>query len=191
MHSGQALTDEDRVPWLERIQSAVHQWRKTGKKIVFACSGLRRKYRLVLSEELQPAQLLAPSPDAGHRQSTVPAPSATAFSPFYPSPLYMFLLTAPRAVLMERIRARKGHYFPASLLQSQLDTLEPPQDDEDVMTVDVSMPKELVVELLVNSIMRRHRGGQIGEHVHAVVTPDTVQQAMKEPVLPNPFTSAL
>ncbi len=39
-------------------------------------------------------------------------------------------LTAPREVLAERLRVRQGHYMPASLLDSQLSTLEPLGPDE-------------------------------------------------------------
>lgn len=39
-------------------------------------------------------------------------------------------LVAPAAVLADRLAARRGHYMPASLLDSQLATLEPLQDDE-------------------------------------------------------------
>ncbi len=39
-------------------------------------------------------------------------------------------LDVPVDVLRERLRARRGHYMPASLLDSQLATLEPLQPDE-------------------------------------------------------------
>ena len=161
---------------------------------MFACSGLRKKYRLVLTEE-QPAQsILDPAnPSATHTQSTSPAPpaTATAFSPFNPSPLYMFLLHAPQPTLMARISARKGHYFPAALLQSQLDTLEWPGKDEDVMAVDVSMEKAEVVEVLVAAIVKQHKGGEIGSHLHSFVSEDNVREVLKEPVPMNPFSSSL
>ena len=146
----------------------------------------------MLAEELPASAIL--SSDAGeaqHAPSSELPPSATAFSPFYPSPLYMFLLTAPPAVLLQRISARKGHYFPASLLQSQLDDLQWPGEDEDVMAVDVSMPKQQVVEILVNAIVRRHRGGEVGEHVSSFIDHSSAAEATKEPVLLNPFQSAL
>jgi gluconokinase len=38
--------------------------------------------------------------------------------------------TATRTLLAARLAARTGHYMPPSLLQSQLDTLEPPGADE-------------------------------------------------------------
>ena len=49
------------------------------------------------------------------------------------------------ALLEQRMRARAGHYMPASLLQSQLDTLEPPQADEAALTLDISADAEALV----------------------------------------------
>lgn len=159
---------------------------------IFACSGLKKKYRLVLTEELPAQSILDPStPAAHHAQSTSDASPATAFTPFNPSPLYMFLLHAPPAVLMARITARKGHYFPPQLLQSQLDTLEWPGSDEDVMVVDVSMSKEAVVAVLVAAVVKQHKGGEIGSHLHSVVTEENVREVLSEPVPMNTFTSSL
>ena len=39
-------------------------------------------------------------------------------------------LDPPRPVLEQRMQNRRGHFMPASLLDSQIDTLEPLQDDE-------------------------------------------------------------
>jgi gluconokinase len=39
----------------------------------------------------------------------------------------------PATLLRERVETRTGHFMPASLLQSQLDTLEPPGADEQVL----------------------------------------------------------
>lgn len=53
------------------------------------------------------------------------------------------------ALLTQRLNERKGHYMPPSLLQSQLDTLEPPTADETVFTADVAQPPpQLVAQLL-------------------------------------------
>ena len=40
-------------------------------------------------------------------------------------------------VLGRRMAGRSGHYMPPSLLTSQLATLEPPQGDEDAITLDI------------------------------------------------------
>lgn len=45
-------------------------------------------------------------------------------------------------VLAQRMATRQGHYMPASLLQSQLDTLEPPGDDEHPIRLDLAAPPE-------------------------------------------------
>jgi gluconokinase len=45
-------------------------------------------------------------------------------------------LEVGRAELERRLAVRRGHYMPASLLDSQLAALEPPQADEDVITVN-------------------------------------------------------
>ncbi|MEU6076354.1 gluconokinase [Micromonospora sp. NPDC047074] len=48
-------------------------------------------------------------------------------------------------VIRERLAQRAGHYMPASLLESQLATLEQPDPDESVLVLDVSLtPEELV-----------------------------------------------
>ncbi|HEX3615816.1 MAG TPA: gluconokinase [Solirubrobacteraceae bacterium] len=51
-----------------------------------------------------------------------------------PQVLFVYL-SVPRVELERRMRNRRGHYMPASLLASQLDTLEPPRDDESALTV--------------------------------------------------------
>jgi len=54
-------------------------------------------------------------------------------------PRAVFLhLTAPRRIVAERLARRDGHFMPASLLDSQLQTLEPLAEDEPGATVDVS-----------------------------------------------------
>ncbi|SDT71556.1 gluconate kinase, SKI family [Jiangella sp. DSM 45060] len=51
--------------------------------------------------------------------------------------------------LAERMRRRKGHFMPPSLLQSQLDTLEPLQPDEDGVRVAAEgRPDDVVAEAL-------------------------------------------
>jgi gluconokinase len=46
------------------------------------------------------------------------------------------VLEVPRPVLEARIRGREGHYMPASLLDSQLETLESPAPGERVTVLD-------------------------------------------------------
>ena len=54
---------------------------------------------------------------------------------------FVHLLGSP-ALLGQRLAARTGHYMPASLLASQLDTLEAPAEDERAVTLDASLAPE-------------------------------------------------
>ena len=48
------------------------------------------------------------------------------------------------ALLAQRMEARTGHYMPASLLASQLETLEPPEPDEHAITFNAALPPEQI-----------------------------------------------
>lgn len=63
-------------------------------------------------------------------------------------------LVAPPDLLAERIAGRRGHYMPASLLDSQLDTLEPLADDEPGVTVDVRQGSAAVVADVLQALGR-------------------------------------
>jgi gluconokinase len=54
-------------------------------------------------------------------------------------------LQGSRDLLAERMSARQGHFMPSSLLESQLDTLEPLQPDEDGIALDVARSPDDVV----------------------------------------------
>ena len=58
-------------------------------------------------------------------------------------------LHAPKAVLAERVAKRKHKYMPASLLDSQLATLEPPRD---AIAIDVTAKPEDSVEAIVQAL---------------------------------------
>lgn len=65
------------------------------------------------------------------------------------APLRFVHLHGDRALLAARIAARTDHFMPASLLDSQLATLEPPSPEEAVMALDVgATPAELVAACL-------------------------------------------
>ena len=49
--------------------------------------------------------------------------------------LRMILLDPPEATLRERLAKRQGHFMPASLLASQLATLERPEPDEPIVVL--------------------------------------------------------
>lgn len=58
-------------------------------------------------------------------------------------------LAGERALIEARMRARPGHYMPASLLDSQLRTLEPLQPDEAGLTLDLQEDLEMLVQRIL------------------------------------------
>jgi gluconokinase len=48
----------------------------------------------------------------------------------------MVFLAVDRQVIVRRLAARHGHFFPGQLLSTQFDALEPPQPDERVLTIE-------------------------------------------------------
>ena len=52
-------------------------------------------------------------------------------------PLYFVYLEGSKTLLASRMGARKGHFMPPSLLDSQLQTLEAPTGEPGVVTVDI------------------------------------------------------
>lgn len=65
-----------------------------------------------------------------------------------PDLLFVHLTGAPE-LLARRTRQRTGHYMPASLLPSQLQTLEPPDRDERALTVDVRASPQAIVKSIL------------------------------------------
>lgn len=111
MAAGKPLTDEDRWPWLDRLNGELRTREARGESAVLACSALKQAYRDRLSRGLAHWKLV--------------------------------FLHASFEVLSRRMEERKHKYMPASLLQSQFATLEPPAD---AIKIDVAEPFERCVE---------------------------------------------
>lgn len=76
----------------------------------------------------------------------------------HPSVQFVHLI-APEPLIGERIGARTGHYMPASLLESQLRTLEPLADDEPGVAVDSTADPASVAESALERLGIRGEGG--------------------------------
>jgi gluconokinase len=61
-------------------------------------------------------------------------------------------LTAPPAVLRDRLRHRPDHFAGVSLLDSQLSALEPPRD---ALTLDATLPVGRLVDAVIADLSRR------------------------------------
>jgi len=55
-------------------------------------------------------------------------------------------------VLARRLAARRGHFMPPALLDSQLETLEPPTLDENPIIVSIASPKDDNVERIAKAL---------------------------------------
>ena len=65
-------------------------------------------------------------------------------------------LAADAQLLTHRMETRLGHFMPASLLPSQLTTLEPLAADEDGIVIDASRP---IAEIVGEAVARLNLGG--------------------------------
>ena len=60
-------------------------------------------------------------------------------------------LSGSREVIAARMAARKGHYMPVALLDSQFATLEPPGPDE-ALTVSIDQPLSRLIDSLLPAL---------------------------------------
>ena len=121
MSKGIPLTDEDRMPWLDRIGEKIKASLEKGEGIIVSCSALKRIYR----DRLRTA--------AGGN-------------------LFFVYLEGSKALLTKRMAERKGHFMPASLLESQLATLEVPTGEQGVVTVDIDDTVEGIAVTALKSL---------------------------------------
>ncbi len=118
MASGQALNDIDREPWLDRLNGLMRGWFDAGQGGVLACSALKESYRQTLS---------AGMPDGAVQ--------------------FVLLDGSPELIGM-RLAMRKHEFMNAGLLDSQLKTLEKPEDGYAV--VNDRAPAAVVDEILTH-----------------------------------------
>jgi carbohydrate kinase (thermoresistant glucokinase family) len=126
MVAGIPLTDVDRWPWLRILADEVGRRHQQDAGTVLACSALRREYRDVL-------RAAAP-----------------------PDESFVILLDADKTTLRSRLEHRRGHYMPASLLESQLATLESLEPDESGVVLDAMQPERAVVAEALAAVRARH-----------------------------------
>ena len=72
----------------------------------------------------------------------------------FASDVRFVMLSVEHDVVAARVRARHGHFMPATLVDSQFADLEPLGPDEPGITVDATMPLEAIVEEIVDRVLR-------------------------------------
>ena len=125
MGAGVALTDADRLGWLQQVAQQLANATAQACGVVVACSALKRGYRDLLRNA---------APD-----------------------LRFVHLSGERDLLERRLASRQGHYMPSALLQSQLDTLEGPADEENAITIDIDAEPARLVAQLVQRLQEKTR----------------------------------
>jgi gluconokinase len=118
MREGVPLTDAQRAAWLATLSRLIARHVRDRQPLVLACSALGRAHREALLADV-------PDPDA----------------------VGLVYLRAERPVLTERLERRREHFFPPSLLESQLAAHEPPMpsDAVRVLELDASRPVDALV----------------------------------------------
>ncbi|XP_033828957.1 probable gluconokinase [Periophthalmus magnuspinnatus] len=130
MARGEALTDQDRFPWLLRLHEVIERERCCGGNALVACSALKRLYRQIL---LYGTRAFTCSQSGSQQEVPPPPPLPPACSD-----ICFLFLHGDYHVIYQRLASRKGHYMKAILLRSQFDTLEPPSDEENVLSLDIT-----------------------------------------------------
>jgi ribose 5-phosphate isomerase A len=64
-------------------------------------------------------------------------------------------LRGGRDLMAEHVAGRQGHFMPASLLRSQIDTLEEPDPSEDPLTVEVAAPPGQIADEIIRRLSGR------------------------------------
>jgi gluconokinase len=67
----------------------------------------------------------------------------------------LMYLRGSQALIAERMKARKGHFMPPALLDSQFATLEAPGPDERAIVVDIGGSAEMIVADAVRLLQER------------------------------------
>ncbi|KAJ7217731.1 P-loop containing nucleoside triphosphate hydrolase protein [Mycena pura] len=171
MAAGRPLTDADREPWLHAIRNTaerlvadqsvsgpargdVAKGTETGSPtphasgVVVACSALRRAYRDILRGFDVGAG--GADPDAQGARTVLPT--------------YFVFIDGSREVLLERMLKRNGHFMKATMLDSQLTTLEDPRSEEGVVVLSVQDTTQTQVEKAVGAL-KAFRQGYKDDHV--------------------------
>ena len=67
--------------------------------------------------------------------------------------IHFVYLEGSKNLIEQRLESRKGHYFPASLLASQLETLEPP---ENAFTISITQTPQAIVEMIMKTLLNQN-----------------------------------
>ncbi|GBB97173.1 hypothetical protein RclHR1_02930022 [Rhizophagus clarus] len=129
MKSGIPLNEEDREPWLNAVKNKFINVSKISTKpyIFVACSALKYNYR----------EHLRDVPDNENIK------------------VWFIYLKGSKELLQQRIVERKDHFMKLNMLESQLNTLEEPNQDSEgrIIVVDISKEPDKIKEEILEKIL--------------------------------------
>lgn len=110
----------------------MHSWYKYNQDGILACSALKKAYRRVLL--------------TGNKSEVTSELENNCL---------LVLLHGPADTLAARLTARKGHFMPSSMLESQLSQLEIPDDKEQSIECNITKPIDRIVSQIIDRIKLR------------------------------------
>ncbi len=119
MRNGMPLTDEDRAPWLARLNELAKSASGAGQSIIIGCSALKARYREQLAADIDAMRFV--------------------------------FLKGSQDLIAQRLAARRGHFMPPGLLDSQFAALEEPAD---AIVVSIDRTPAAIVEEIVGAMGR-------------------------------------
>jgi len=128
MAKGIPLTDNDRWDWLITLREQAVKQLQSSNSVIVTCSALKHKYRDVIRV-------------ANYEHPTVQ--------------IHFIYLKVDEHTLQGRVAAREGHYMKEGMVHSQMTALEEPDEEWDVLPVDVRNDKEAVQRTALETVRRK------------------------------------
>jgi gluconokinase len=118
MSAGEALNDDDRLPWLQSMARDIRAWADNDVVAVISCSALKKSYRKILSGNHANVRFVH--------------------------------LHGEADIVRKRMSKRLDHFMPTSLIESQIATLEMPDDNEKIFHVDIAQAPETIADIIIS-----------------------------------------
>ena len=122
------LTDAERWDWLIALREEAIRQLQHSNSVIVTCSALKHKYRDVIRV-------------ANYEHPTVQ--------------IHFIYLRVDEMTLQQRVAARQGHYMKAGMVHSQMTALEEPDEEWDVMSIDVRNAKDEVQRRALELIKKK------------------------------------
>jgi len=128
MGAGTPLTDADRWDWLITLREEAVRKLQQSDSVIVTCSALKHKYRDVI------------------RVAAYEHPSVQ---------IHFIYLKVDEATLQKRVASRVGHYMKQGMVHSQMSALEEPDEEWDVLPVDVRVDQEEVQRTALDVVKKK------------------------------------